>query len=65
MRNKMTTITGFTANPENAPTDLDARMVWIDAHLKSTYRAGHWNGASCKKIADKMGIAHNLEIKHH
>ena len=65
MRNKMTTITGFTANPENAPTDLGARMVWIDAHIKSTYRAGHWNDASCKKIADKMGIVHKLEIKHH
>lgn len=65
MRNKITTIIGYTADPANAPNDFDERMAWIDAHSKATYRSGHWNEASALKIAEKMGITHKISIKHH
>ncbi len=65
MRNKITTIVGYTANIDDAPHEPDARMAWIDAHIKSTYRVGHWNEDACKKIADKMGIVSKLSISYH
>ena len=68
-RSKLTTIHGYDAPCSEMPAlEIDngmARLVWIEAHLKSTHRNGHWNIASCEKIAAKMGIVEGLKIKHH
>lgn len=68
LRSKITTIIGYDAPVSEAP-DLEidngmARYVWIETHMKSTHRTGHWNMVSAQKIADKLGIVDGLEIKH-
>ena len=62
---KTTTITGYKMDRTSAPADADERMVWAQENMVSTYRAGHWNIASCEVIAAKMGIVDGLQIKHH
>lgn len=64
-RNKITTIIGYDIPKSEMPGDADAKMVWMDQHMKSTHRRGHWNIASCEAIAAKMGIVDGLAIKHH
>lgn len=66
---KMTTIMGYDRPRSEMPAlevneGMD-RYMWIQEHLKSNYRSGHWNIASCEKIAAKMGIVDGLKIKHH
>lgn len=66
---KITTIIGYDAPKSEMPAlevnhGID-RVCWIETHLKSTHRSGHWNAASCEAIAAKMGIIDDLKIKHH
>ena len=66
---KLTTILGYDAPKSEIPSlEINGgndRMAWIEKHLKSTHRRGHWNTASCEAIAAKMGIISDLQIKHH
>ena len=65
---KITTILGYDAPRSEMPAleadDGTARLAWIEAHMKSTHRCGHWNMASCERIAQKMGIVDGLVITH-
>lgn len=63
-RSNITSIIGYVEPLASAPTDLDERMVWIEKNIRSTYRTGKWNVASCEAIAAKMGIVDGLKIKH-
>jgi hypothetical protein len=68
MRIKITTIIGYDAPRSEMPAlELNEgmdRAVWIENHMKSTHRSGHWNMVSAEKIAAKMGIVDGLKIKH-
>lgn len=67
--NRLTTITGFKRPLSEAP-DREANggmdhYVWVDKHLVSTHRYGHWKPASCERIARQLGIVDGLSIKRH
>jgi len=65
---KITSIIGYDVPRSEMPAreingGMD-RMAWIEKHMKSTHRIGHWNIASAEKIAAQMGIVDGLKIKH-